>query len=336
MTAGPNSAAPEAPPIEQLADRRPTGITNPGVEELPERVTELRIPSGDGDCAAWHYGPGTSGMCIVMTPGAGALKELGLPRFAERFADAGHDVLLFDFRHFGQSGGEPRQVLRIGRQREDLRAAVQYARAVLGFEYDRIVLWGMSFGAGVAMDVAARMPGLAGIVAQCPVTSGPYEAIEVPPVLSMRLGLHAFRDLVRAAVGRDPHYIPLAGGPGAVATRSGTQALRAQAALNPDGYPWPQDCSARFMMAVPLWSSLRTVGRIHCPMFVVLGEDDELISRRAARKAARKAPHAELLEIPGDHYEPFRDSSFEKVVAAQLLFLERNAAPVELAKAGHA
>jgi hypothetical protein len=42
----------------------------------------------------------------------------------EAFHDAGFTVVLFDFRHFGASISEPRQLLNIGRQQDDYRAAV--------------------------------------------------------------------------------------------------------------------------------------------------------------------------------------------------------------------
>jgi hypothetical protein len=45
---------------------------------------------------------------IAMAHGMGTTKEMGLPQFAERFADAGFAVLLFDFRNLGESEGTPR------------------------------------------------------------------------------------------------------------------------------------------------------------------------------------------------------------------------------------
>ena len=45
---------------------------------------------------------------IAMAHGMGTTKEVGLPQFAERFADAGFAVLLFDFRNLGESEGTPR------------------------------------------------------------------------------------------------------------------------------------------------------------------------------------------------------------------------------------
>ena len=42
-----------------------------------------------------------------MAAGAGVIKEPGTDPFAKRFNQAGFTVLAFDFRHLGESGGEP-------------------------------------------------------------------------------------------------------------------------------------------------------------------------------------------------------------------------------------
>lgn len=53
-------------------------------------------------CAAWHYdaaGSGDQRACVVMGSAFGATRDSGLERYAEAFAAAGYDALLFDFRH---------------------------------------------------------------------------------------------------------------------------------------------------------------------------------------------------------------------------------------------
>ena len=65
--------------------------------------------SGDEQCAAWHY-PSANGACVVMAGGGGITKEPGTDRFAAAFNAAGFGVLAFDYSHFGESGGTPRQV----------------------------------------------------------------------------------------------------------------------------------------------------------------------------------------------------------------------------------
>ena len=107
------------------------------------------------------------------------VRDQRLPAYAERFAEAGLAALLFDYRHFGASGGEPRQLLDIGRQLEDWRTAIAYARGLDGIE--RVGLFGSSFGGGHAIELAATEPGVAAVVAQCPMTDGLLAALRMPP-----------------------------------------------------------------------------------------------------------------------------------------------------------
>ena len=121
---------------------------------------KIRFASGDTECAAWHY-PGTNGGCVVMTGGFAVTKEPGTDLFARRFADAGFTVLAFDYRHLGESGGQPRQVQRVGEQLADWRAAIGCARALPEVDPARIAIWSFSSSAGHVFRIAAgdRGPG---------------------------------------------------------------------------------------------------------------------------------------------------------------------------------
>src|SRR5690349_23795511 len=108
-----------------------------------------------------------------MTGGLAVTKEPGTDRFARRFHQAGFSVLAFDYRHLGESGGQPRQVQRIGEQLADWRAAVGRARGLPGGGPARIAIWGFSSSAGPVFRVAAGGPGLAAAVAPTPYAHGP-------------------------------------------------------------------------------------------------------------------------------------------------------------------
>jgi dipeptidyl aminopeptidase/acylaminoacyl peptidase len=61
--------------------------------------------------SAWLYLPENLTApvpCIVMGHGFGGTKDILLERYAVRYQDAGYAVLTFDYRHFGESEGEPR------------------------------------------------------------------------------------------------------------------------------------------------------------------------------------------------------------------------------------
>jgi uncharacterized protein len=143
-------------------------------------------------CAAWLYRPtGAPGEgsppVIVMAHGFAAIKVLRLDAYAERFAEAGYAVLVFDYRGWGDSAGQPRRVLDIRGQHRDWRAAVAHARQLEGVDSSRVVLWGTSFGGGHALRLAARDHDVAAVVAQVPHVSGPASAFSQPPKLVARL-----------------------------------------------------------------------------------------------------------------------------------------------------
>jgi dienelactone hydrolase len=97
---------------------------------------------------------------VVMAHGfSGTMDRLF--RYAERFANAGMAVLVFDYRNFGASGGQPRQLIDLRGQRADWRAAISFARAQQGIDPGRIALWGSSLGGAHAITVAADDPTLA-------------------------------------------------------------------------------------------------------------------------------------------------------------------------------
>src|SRR5262245_25985241 len=94
---------------------------------------DVRFAAGDAECAGRLFWPEEAHgrvPCVVMGTGISCVRDQGLDAFAERLADAGFAALAFDYRHWGESGGAPRSLVDSGRQREDLRAAVSYARGL--------------------------------------------------------------------------------------------------------------------------------------------------------------------------------------------------------------
>jgi hypothetical protein len=85
---------------------------------------------------------------IAMAHGMGTTKEMGLPQFAERFADAGFAVLLFDFRNLGESEGTPRGQIFAEDQQEDYRNAITWLQLQPQIDPERIGVWGFSFAGG--------------------------------------------------------------------------------------------------------------------------------------------------------------------------------------------
>src|SRR4030088_2313129 len=93
----------------------------------------------------WFYAAeGTSppGAAVIMAHGFSAVKEMYLDSFAEVFAAAGLNALVFDNRNFGASDGEPRQEIDPWQQVRDYRHAITYAATLDEVDATRIGIWG--------------------------------------------------------------------------------------------------------------------------------------------------------------------------------------------------
>ena len=178
---------------------------------------DVWFESGGVRCAAWLYVPAGEGgprPLVVMAHGLGAVREWRLDAFAERFAGQGWVVLVFDYRYLGASEGSPRQLLDIGDQLDDWRAALAYGRSLPEVDPDRIAVWGTSFGGGHALRIASEDHGVAAVVAQCPFTDGPASLISrfrSSPVSVVGLFVAALLDVVGSVFGAKPVLAPVVG-----------------------------------------------------------------------------------------------------------------------------
>jgi pimeloyl-ACP methyl ester carboxylesterase len=264
-----------------------------------------------------------------MAHGFAAQKEGRLDAFAERFAAAGFAVLVFDYRHFGLSSGEPRRLVDVGRQHEDWRAAVEHARGLEGIDPERIALWGTSYSGGHVLWLAARDPRIAAVVAQSPHTSGPATMGSIEPRRLLWMGAAGLRDQLRAVLGRPPHYVPIVGPPGSYAGMTTDDAARGYPALYPPGFDFRNEFGARALNRVGTYSPGRGAPRIACPLLVIVADRDRITPAKPARRAARRAPRGELESFPGTHFEIYHGERFEWAVARETEFLRAALLPAQ-------
>ena len=239
---------------------------------------DLEFTSGGDTCAAWLYRPDgdTAGPvpAVVMAHGFTATREESLKRFAERFAEAGIATLTFDYRGFGDSGGEERQVLDIRRQLEDVSAAIAFVRDLDGIDPGRVALWGSSFGGGLTLETAAGDHSLACAIAQVPFSEGPSMLGAVPPVNAMRLTAKALADMRARRSGSPRVMVPAAGPPGTLAAMTSADALPGFEAIKPEDSRHENRVAAAIAVEALLWRPGAKAGRIECPLLVQVATND--------------------------------------------------------------
>ena len=290
---------------------------------------DLRFRSQGTPCQGYFYRPvNTKGPvpCVIMGHGFAATRECGIAPYAEAFVNAGYAAFLFDYRHFGASGGEPRQVLVPSREAEDWLSAIRFVRTLDGIRADAIALWGTSFGGGLVTVAAARDGNVQAIIAQCPMMDGFASVVEVIRYAglgqAMKLSAHGAIDVTRALFGMSPHYIASAGRPGEVAAMSAHDCYDGYLALVPDGVP--NQVAARIAATLMTFRPVREAHKVHCPALVQICEKDTVAPVTAAERAAKKMKHAEVRRYEIGHFDIYQGEDREKSIYDQLVFLGKH------------
>jgi dienelactone hydrolase len=298
---------------------------------MPHAATPLRrevaFLSDGVPCRAWLYEPAADvagpAPCIVMAHGLGGTRDASLPPYAERFSAAGLYVLLFDYRHLGDSDGEPRQLISMKRQLADWGAAIALARATPGIDAERIGLWGCSLAGGHALVVAARDRRIAAVSAQCPMLDGAASARiavrQAGLAMSVRMAGAALLDVARACVGKAPHYVPLAAPPGQLAAMATEDAYAGCMAIVPPG--WRNEVAARLFFTLPLYHPSRYAADVACPTLLIGCAHDTVASTKAVvQTGARMGDRAQLIMLPIGHFDIYLGKWFERSSSEQLAF----------------
>jgi dienelactone hydrolase len=281
--------------------------------------------SGDSFCTAWLYLPDTGSDApapvVVMGHGLGATRELGLAPYAERFAAAGLAVLVFTYRHLGDSGGEPRQVLSMAKQLADWDAALEYVAGLPEVDRNRVAVWGSSLGGGHAIAVAARHPELRAAVSQCPFTDGLASAGALGPRESLVLFGFVARDLLAAVRRKEPVCIPVAAAPGRPGLMTAPDALPGMLALVPEDYHWLNRAAARSVVSVLRYRPGRSAKRIAAPILICISATDSVAPPAPTERYARQAPRGDVRLYDAGHFDFYLGEAFNQLVTEQTEFL---------------
>jgi hypothetical protein len=129
-----------------------TLVATPATVGLP--FEEARFGT-DGRLHGWFVpGTGASGITLLWFHGnAGNISHR--VELMRRLRDGlGANVFIFDYQGYGLSGGRPTEAAT----KEDAREAVAYLHARADIDAERIVYFGKSIGAAVAVELATEAP----------------------------------------------------------------------------------------------------------------------------------------------------------------------------------
>lgn len=289
-------------------------------------VEPLYVPCDQEMIAADFYIPKTNNKSavIIMAHGFAGLRQFKLIQSAQRFAQAGYAVILFDYRYWGGSTGKPREMISINSQLEDWKTMIQYASTCKFIDNRRIVLWGTSLSGGYALSLASELKNIQAIMVQIPYVDG-AETAKLYPLQRYPQALKlSSQDYMGSKMGLNPKRLPVVDQYKLCFMPTADSYYGYLSIVNPDYY-WSGEVPARVFFNLMRYRPIQLVRQINIPVLFIAAQHDSLIPIESSREAATNiAPFVSYHEWDMKHFDIYHGSWFEKAVTTQLEFLHQH------------
>jgi fermentation-respiration switch protein FrsA (DUF1100 family) len=307
-------------------------------------VTDVAFDAEGVTLRGWLYRP-TSGRTlvpvVVMAHGYNCLKEFYLDKYAEAIAAAGHCVVAYDHRNFGDSDGEPRQELDPWMQVRDYRHAITFAQTLDGVDPERIGIWGTSYAGGHVLVVAAIDRRVKCVVAQVPTISGWESTLRRTPPQALADQRAAFdADRHERFRGGAPKMVPMVIEPteAALASHASSDAwafFNGRLSSSEDQWrfaKWRNEITLRSLELYSEYEPGSFVERIApTPLLIVAGDNDVVCPTDLTLGAFNRARDPKRLELyPGGHFSAYTDQ-FERASNAACRWFSEHLLPGNIA-----
>ena len=265
--------------------------------------------------------------CIVLNSGFCGTKDMILEKYALRFVKAGYAALTFDYRHFGDSEGKPRQLYSEPKQLEDIKAAIDYARSRKEIDPGKIVIWGTSSSGNFGMKIASEDRKILGVIGQTPSINSEADEQRIFKrdgiVWILKLLVHAQRDMGRSRFGLSAHTIPAVGKPKTTAVHIGPGIYEGYTQFAKYSGTFKNEVCARIIFEQEEESLQEAAKKINCPILLLLCENDNINSADSPEEIeAILGNKLKIVKYPIGHFDIYTGEYFEKTINEQILFIK--------------
>ncbi len=277
------------------------------MEEKSFKIEEIQFVSLGKVCRGAIYYPANTTKesqhpVVVMANGYGAEYRFGLLGFAEKFASAGVAALLFDYRGFGDSEGDPRQLIDPNMQLEDWRAALAFARECRAIDGKRLGIWGSSFAGGHVITLAAQDQTVKAVVSQVPYLCATAAFKQVGIKHALRGASRALWDTILNGFGLSDYKIPVVAEPKRFGVMNHPTWANEYHSLLPAETKWENAIPARSLFKCGSYSPIDTADKIKCPVLIVYAEKDQGVPSEPIERISEKISDLTVESVPGDHF----------------------------------
>lgn len=258
---------------------------------------------------------------VVMSHGFSAVKEMGLPAYAEAICAAGIAVLLYDHRCLGSSQGEPRQQINPWSQMRDMQSALTWLGDQPAVDAQRLGLWGSSFSGGEVLVLAAVEDRVRAVVANVPFAGIPGAAYDED---TAALVADISAELAGGTLANSDGASVM--GPFAVVAEAGNELPpflgQPESAdwflVAGAGTTWRNEVTlANAFGTEPAFDPGACAAHLRCPALFVVAAQDQVAEAAVALDAYKRAPEPkQLLVIEGHHFTPYSGAALATSSAA--------------------
>jgi len=257
---------------------------------------------------------------IIMAHGFGAEMTFGIPVYAEKYVRNGFAVLIFDYRYFGVSEGEPGHIISVKAQLKDWEASIEFLRGLKEVDGDKICIWGYSFSGGHVLATAAQNSNVKAFISHMPFLDSINFIKKNGFIKIMKINAAAAKDIFNSITGRRPYTIPVFGKPEDFAVLNTPESYEGYSSIVPENSGWKNEFPARSSLKFVWYRPIKYIPELKCRGLVVYAELDSITDPDMVEKAFRNMPGIELLKLQCGHFNLFEGEYFKKASDKEIRF----------------
>jgi len=275
-------------------------------------------------CSAWLYVPDKQRKkklpAIVMAHGLSGVKEQALPDVAELFVAAGFITLVFDYRFFGDSEGEPRNQLFPLEMVEDYRNAITWISEQKEVDHQRIGIWGTSYSGGLVLYVGTFDKRVKAVVAQVPYTFSPESQRAMDPGKWDSDGEFLLRDRIERYRNGVINYVKVVAPEGQPCMLTGKEVYDFFMSTQETAPNWRNQLTVESLEKMREFDPVSSIRLLSpTPLLLIPAGNDGLIPLDGVKATYEKALEPKAISIlPISHFEIYREPWLSKAADAAI------------------
>lgn len=261
---------------------------------------------------------------IIMAHGFAALRQFKLIQYAQRFAQAGYAVMLFDYRYWGGSTGQPRELVSIKLQMEDWFSVISHLLNRKDIDKQNVILWGTGLSGGYVMKLASELKNIRAVMMQVPFLDGTKAAKSYPIQQYPKALKRSSQDYMGMKMGLTPIRLPVVH-PYALSFFPHQDSYNGYMSIVNSDYFWSGEVPARMLFELFRFRPTEYATKIKIPTLMIVAKQDYQTPIESSREAATNIGfYIDYHEWKMSHFDIYHQPWLEKAILTQLSFLEQN------------